>query len=320
MAVKDAIQKGEIDPKNKEALKQFRKDVPIAETALEDIESPPDSDDEEGLLLAKTKQLNALQEGKTRDVPVIDWLQKPHYVVYLWDTMPSFTSEQINKSLQRSHVYLGACSGDDLKQLLLGNKLKSKKEYAETLLPLSLVEIKMRRGLLVFSEDLRKHVQNQVKLSEYYCHKYIVIPVLKTQPESMAQGTYWTISIAVIQENKKLIVFLDPLGQPSDVDVDKMCFYLDEITEVCGMWTKYTNDQYEESCQTHIPITDKIEDCGVFSFLYAVEAIGKTKLPKTIDDIEDIRLWMLEKIVKGHGTEEENSFIDDDDTQFDHLE
>eukprot|EP00794_Sanderia_malayensis_P008549 gene8549-9462_t len=63
MAVKDAIQKGEIDPKNKEALKQFRKDLPIAETALEDIESPPDSNDEEGLLLAKTKQLNALQEG-----------------------------------------------------------------------------------------------------------------------------------------------------------------------------------------------------------------------------------------------------------------
>eukprot|EP00794_Sanderia_malayensis_P021182 gene21182-23256_t len=257
MAVKDAIQKGEIDPKNKEALKQFRKDVPIAETALEDIESPPDSDDEEGLLLAKTKQLNALQEGS---------------------------------------------NGDDLKQLLPGNKLKSKKEYAETLLPLSLVEIKKRRGLLVFSEDLRKHVQNQVKLSEYYCHKYIVIPVLKTQPESMAQGTYWTFAIAVIQENKKLIVFLDPLGQPSDVDVDKMCFYLDDITEVCGTWTKYTNDQYEESCQ------------------YAVEAIGKTKLPKTIDDIEDIRLWMLEKIVKGHGTEEENSFINDDDTQFDHLE
>lgn len=63
--MKNAIDSGQVDAKNRVEIVQFKRDFKFF-TNLEEIESPPASDDEEGKRQQREKKMAALRQGSQR--------------------------------------------------------------------------------------------------------------------------------------------------------------------------------------------------------------------------------------------------------------
>eukprot|EP00112_Aurelia_sp_Birch-Aquarium-sp1_P016188 Seg365.3 transcript_id=Seg365.3/GoldUCD/mRNA.D3Y31 product="hypothetical protein" protein_id=Seg365.3/GoldUCD/D3Y31 len=167
---------------------------------------------------------------------------------------------------------------------------KMEEPIAKNFLPFSITKIKNEGDGFKICDD---HFQNQIyKLRE------------QTQ-------------IAIVEQERKLLAYLDPLGEDLDEDIEKMKYFYDNITNVRGDWLLLTNSKYLEQKETEVQTAKKPEQSGMYCFLYALQIMTSQTYPKELDYTQ-ITPWVINTVLRNSEEDEDEDDVvsDDDETQF----
>eukprot|EP00112_Aurelia_sp_Birch-Aquarium-sp1_P007066 Seg1771.10 transcript_id=Seg1771.10/GoldUCD/mRNA.D3Y31 product="hypothetical protein" protein_id=Seg1771.10/GoldUCD/D3Y31 len=231
----------------------------------------------------------------------------------------------------------GQCSTNELESLCPGTPFKTKLmytlvkstasfinqrkgyQYARALFPIcsggiieenndfKIRDIEIEKQL----DDLREETQQNI------INKFLIMPVVKFAAVGGHKISYWTLAIAILEEEVNKVLFLNPFGDRNAIDPSKMRYFFGKISPNVKRWVILTHAKYQQESKAHLPKAKKAMNTGVICFLYALHIIADLPLPCEVD-VDEVRLWIVNQIIMM--TMNDYEFDDgdyvDDETQF----